>query len=221
MKVFKFKPEIINEFNTIEIGERKFPVNNSFDSIVIVGSSGSGKTTLINQLRKFEKLVIPQRLITRQPRKNDNIAENKYISEDKLLNLYKNQELLFYWTRKMENNREEKYGIVNIDIHSDAIPVISGNNALFNNSSSISPLNILDKALFIGIYTPDKIRYSRLKNRSPDLFENNPTEIAYRLGDSSNNIIKYSHIIVNNYGKKETLALHEFCKFILNIIKYD
>jgi len=219
MKEFEFKLQKINGFNSIKRGNRKLTENNFFDSIVIVGSSGSGKTTLIKQLRNIDKLSIPQRLITRPPRKDDDIVENKYISETELLNLAETQKLLFHWTRKMENNREEKYAIVKIQ--TDAIPLISGNNALFNNFVSVRPQNILDNSLFIGIYAPDEVRLHRLQERSPDLFSTKPNEINYRLGDSSNNIIEHSHIIINNYGDNEILVLQEFYKFILNLIQND
>jgi len=200
-------------------GNRHFLDYDFFDSIVVVGSSGSGKTTLINSLRNMTSVSIPKRLVTRPPRLGENSTETNHITNETFMLLAQKQEFFVHWARKMENHRVEKYGI--LKPQPNRIPVLSGNNALFNNIMSVQPENILAHSLYIGIFAPDEIRANRLLFRSPDLFSERPDEISYRINDSSRNIIDHSHIIVNNYGSYELTVVNDFYNFIKNITIND
>ncbi len=112
----------------------------------------------------------------------------------------------------MEGDREERYGFHCTP--SNRLAVYSGNNALYDNLDSIEPRRALQNTLMLGIYAPDDVRAARLQYRSPDLFTDHPDEVAYRLQDSSDNMLPYIHVVVNNHGELEPNVPTEVIRLI-------
>lgn len=112
----------------------------------------------------------------------------------------------------MEGGREERYGFRKV--LGERLPVYSGNNALYDNANSVRPEGATSNSLFLGVYAPDEIRKQRLLARSPDLLKDNPAEVEYRLGDSSDNILSHIHLVVDNYGDLMEIATVEVVQLI-------
>lgn len=202
---------------SFEIKNRQKILNLEYPRIVaFIGSSASGKTHTINSLREFANsngIQIPPRYITRPTRLNEDTAENQNISKEEFNELtpifhtfdpdaygswkraqYESENLI-NWTRKMEGDREEQYGFEKQPYYlKDSLQILSANNDLARQGV----LSDRKDAIVIGVYTPDEIRAERIKLRSPDL---SPDEINYRLGDSSENILPLSDIVIKNYGE--------------------
>lgn len=192
------------------------------DSVAIVGSTCAGKTTLIDAIRKSRLCVegviqVPMRYITRPARQQDNTTENTYVTTEEFENSVGSGEIGLHWVRKMEGDRQERYGFHTVS--PDKFPVYSANNALFNNPDSVHPNGVLDHTLLLGIYAPDEIRRARLELRSPDLFRDRPDEVMYRLGDSSENILPHVHVAVDNYGDLENKSSDEVIRLIEHIVQ--
>lgn len=66
--------------------------------------------------------------------------------------------------------------------------------------------HLLEKALIVAIYAPEDIRRKRLFERSPDLVNDKPEEVAYRLEDRAINMYPDAHIVVKNFGRYEQQA---------------
>lgn len=230
--------KFLEHSKSFEIKNRQKILNLEYPRIVaFIGSSASGKTHTINSLREFASqngIQIPPRYITRPKRLNEDPTENKNISKEDFSELtplfythdpdaygswkrdqYESEHLI-NWSRKMEGDREEQYGFEKQPYYlKDSLQILSANND-FARHDVVS--NRKD-AIVIGVYTPDKIRAERIKLRSPDL---SPDEINYRLGDSSENILPLSDIVIKNYGEFSDNS-EELKKFLtyLKIIRKD
>lgn len=177
-------------------------------AIVFVGSSFTGKSTLVDAVRGAlgqpwisDRLVVPQRIITRPRRLNDNTVENAFYSLEELTRMFGYGEVGVHWVRHMEAGRTEQYAFPRVE--DGLIPVYSANNDILRNRADM-PLNeLLHHALIIGVYARESVRAVRLLHRSPDLVAEKPEEVAYRLGDRSRNIYAQAHIIVKNFGGYE------------------
>ncbi len=191
----------------------KFKELSNIHGIVFVGSSASGKTTVVNSVRSAVSdstdVVIPRRYITRPPRMGDDLTENLHITLDDLLQKIKNGSVSVSWVRHMEGNRVEHYGFEETD--KKKLALYSANNDFCRRTDGIGK-----QILVVGVYAPDEIRKQRLMARSPDM---NPAEAAYRLGDSSENIVSFSHVLLQNYGPTEQTALSDICALVQSVVK--
>lgn len=216
--------DLIKGLSAMRIGGRQLAAKcRVLKGVIIVGSSCSGKTTLINTISNSElcrsgKLSVPLRYTTRAKRKNDSPGENSYVSKEVFARMIRKSQLLFYWKKRFDSLREERFGFARLPAGS--LPVYSGNNGLLYNKDSIYPSGILDSMLLIGIYAPDEVRKERLLKRSPDLALTRPEEIRYRIKDSSRDILDKVHFVINNYGSymrdsKQNIIglLGRICKF--------
>lgn len=182
------------------------------ESIIFVGSSLVGKTTLVDVTREainedpdtFRQFRVPKRIITRPQRQGDNLVENEFRTVDEFREMVARGEIGMHWTRKMEGTRTEQYGF--LPVEAGAIPVYSANNAVVNNRESVEPNSLLKKSLIVAIYAPEDIRRKRLFERSPDLVNEKPEEVAYRLEDKAINMYPDAHIVVKNFGRYEQQA---------------
>ena len=196
-----------------------------FKSVAIVGSSCSGKTTLLNSIRssslcREKKVLIPVRYTTRPKRENDIFDENIYITEEEFTKKAKNLQISLYWKKKMDDEREARFGFA--PPAADRLSVYSGNNGLLYNQKSVYPRGILDMILFVGIYAPDEVRKERLFMRSPDLVQDKPKELFYRLEDKAEKIFSRVHLVINNYGPYMKDALSDIVELIRRMaIKYS
>lgn len=175
--------------------------------VIFVGSSLVGKSTLVDALRDAiktdEKLAsvfqIPKRVITRPQRANDNLVENQFVTVDEFDEMVRRGDIGMHWVRKMEGNREERYGFLSVD--KNRIPIFSGNNAIVNNKESVAPPDLLEHSLIIAVYSPDDLRDERMQQRSPDLIKDKPQEVSYRLSDRAINMYPEAHLVVKNFGR--------------------
>ena len=175
------------------------------NAIAFIGSTASGKTVIVNAIRdKFEDISIPKRFITRKPRLNDDTTENSYVSHEEFKNLVKNGTIDLNWQRQMEGTRVESYGFAKAS--PNHLVVYSANNAFAK-----SVLKDRNDILIIGVYAPDDVRAERLAKRSPDM---STAERKFRLGESSDIIVPYSHILVKNYDQNEERALKEIVELV-------
>lgn len=161
-------------------------------------------------------IEVPKRYITRPQRAKDNIVENAFVTPEEFQAKAEGGEIGLYWIRKMEGDREERYGFHRTV--GDAIPVYSGNNALYNNPESVRPEDMLKNALMLGVYAPDEVRKERLVSRSPDLLKDRPEEVAYRLGDSSENMLPHIHVLLDNHGQHEQVSRADVMRLIERIV---
>jgi len=145
----------------------------------------------------------------------DNTVENAFVTPEEFQAKVDGGEIGLHWVRKMEGDREERYGFHRTT--GDALPVYSGNNALYNNPESVRPDGILKNALMLGVYAPDEVRRERLVSRSPDLLKDRPEEVAYRLGDSSENMLPHIHVLVDNHGQHEQVSRADVMRLIERI----
>lgn len=175
--------------------------------VVFVGSSLVGKTTLVDSVRAAIAInpelattfQIPKRVITRPERANDNLVENEFVSNDIFNSMVERGEIGVHWARKMEGDRQEKYGFLATE--KGKIPVLSGNNAIINNKESVSPVSLLPEALIIAVYSPEDVRRERMQQRSPDLLAEKPEEARYRLADRAVSMYPAAHIVIKNFGR--------------------
>jgi ribose 1,5-bisphosphokinase PhnN len=174
--------------------------------VIFVGSSSVGKTTLTGEIRFAShtdaslvgRISVPKRIITRPPRENDDFEENAFYSPEEFESLVRSGEIGLHWEKKMEGTRVERYGFFVPD--KGTLAVYPANNAVINNQSSLDPPDILQRALIVAVYAPEKLREKRLLERSPDLTLNRPDEVAHRLADRAINMYPQAHIVVKNFG---------------------
>ncbi len=182
--------------------------------IAFVGSSASGKTTIVNSVRGYaqvgDEVVIPRRYITRPPRRGDDMTENLHIQRADLYQKIQTGEVTVSWVRHMEGKREELYGFEATD--KKKLAIYSANNDLCRRAGGVGR-NIL----VVGVYAPDDVRERRLLSRSPDMSRG---ETAYRLGDSSKNIVPFAHILIKNYGETETAALADVQALVQSVVRH-
>lgn len=198
----------------------KFGTLEQVNGVVIVGSTCAGKSVIVDAVRQsylaLQGIIeVPKRYITRPQRANDNTTENAFVTPEEFQAKVESGEIGLHWIRKMEGGRQERYGFHQTS--PDALPVYSGNNALYDNSDSVRPEGVLKNALMLGVYAPDDVRRDRLVSRSPDLLKERPDEVAYRLGDSSENILPNIHLLLNNHGQHEQVSKTEVIRLIERI----
>ncbi|HCE86346.1 MAG: hypothetical protein UW39_C0018G0004 [Parcubacteria group bacterium GW2011_GWC2_44_17] len=186
--------------------------------IIFVGSSLVGKTTLVDAVRNAMKtnetlasvFQIPKRVITRPQRANDNLVENQFVTADEFEKMVQCGDIGLHWVRKMEGNREERYGFLNVD--KSKIPIFSGNDAIINNKESVMPSDLLEQSLIIAVYSPDDLRDERMRQRSPDLIKDKPEEVKYRLSDRAINMCPEAHLVVKNFGRYQNLTKEDLVR---------
>ena len=211
--------DLIGGLTTVVPGEKLSQAQQRvFRGVAIVGSSCAGKTTIVQEVRMSslagtEKVSVPLRYITRPQRDNDLAVENAYLSHNEFMGKVQHSEICFYWKKRFEPGREELFGFG--PTQAGALPVYSGNNGLLYNTGSVYPCGILDDIFFVGIYAPDEVRRERLFMRSPDLARNNPQEVRYRLGDSSEKIMAHVHVVINNYGS----SMRSVCQDVVELLR--
>ncbi|OGK21743.1 hypothetical protein A3C23_00220 [Candidatus Roizmanbacteria bacterium RIFCSPHIGHO2_02_FULL_37_13b] len=189
--------------------------------VIVVGSSGAGKSIIqravIDASEKDSflagRICIPRRVVTRDPRPDDDNMLT-YCSSEELELRTRKGEFGLYGVKLMENGREELFGLEKPE--DGAFPIFFANNAVIRNRESIGPPSVFDGALIVGIYAPDSVREERLRRRSPHLFTERPDEIAFRLSDveSSRIIIPQAHVIVKNFGRYESRVVQDFINFL-------
>ena len=185
-------------------------------AVVLVGSSASGKSTMIRAIRDSDlvlrhRVVVPGRYITRTPRPDDIHGENIHVSDKEFDDLVRRGGIRVHWTKRI-GTRHERYGFPSIT--GSLLPVYSGNNALLIRSSCLQPANFLDSALVISVYAPPRVRASRLVERSPDLFRERPDYVRSRLNDDGIRVLQLSHLVVDNYGRSESVAAAEMVQLL-------
>lgn len=200
------------DLSSIRLRTRNLEKLKQISDVIFVGSSLVGKTTLVDAVRNAMKtdealasvFQIPKRVITRPQRANDNLVENQFLTTDEFEKMVQRGDIGLHWVRKMEGNREERYGFLNVD--KNKIPVFSGNNAIINNKESVMPPELLKQSLIIAVYSPDDLRDERMRQRSPDLIKDKPQEVKYRLSDRAINMYPEAHLVVKNFGRYQDLA---------------
>lgn len=205
---------------TLRLRRSNLAMLEDIESIIFVGSSFVGKTTLVDVIRgainedpdTFGQLRIPKRIITRPQRQNDNLVENEFRTLDEFREMVARGEIGMHWVRKMEGTRTEQYGF--LPVESSVIPLYSANNAVLNNRESVEPNNLLEKSLIVAIYAPEDIRRKRLFERSPDLVNEKPEEVGYRLEDRAINMYPGAHIVVKNFGRYEQQTKDDIVAFM-------
>lgn len=213
---------LVEGLRSIRLGQLdRIPPLESLPGIAIVGSTCSGKSTIVDAIRESEltksaQIDVPKRCITRPQRKNDNLVENMFLTPEELTAAQDEGKLAFSWVRHMENGRTEQYGF--FKPQDGALPVYSGNNALYEHPEDITPSGALEPMLFVGIYAPDEVREERLKERSPDLFRDKPDEVKYRLGDSSKNMLGHVGIVIDKHGHTSRQSEKDVLVFLERLI---
>lgn len=190
------------DLSSIRLRTRNLEKLKQISDIIFVGSSLVGKTTLVDAVRDAMKtdetlasiFQIPKRVITRPQRANDNLVENQFVTADEFEEMVQRGDIRMHWVRKMEGNREERYGFLDVD--KSKIPIFSGNNAIINNKGSVMPPDLLEQSLIIAVYSPDDLRDERMQQRSPDLIKDKPQEVKYRLSDRAINMYPEAHYLV-------------------------
>lgn len=217
----KPSPSLVSGLESIRVqNQDKFEALEQIDSVVVVGSTCAGKSVVVDAIRQsylamHGVIEVPKRYITRPQREKDNVVENAFVTPEEFEAKAASGEIGLHWIRKMEGDRQERYGFQSAT--ENVLSVYSGNNALYNNPDSVRPEGILKNALLLGVYAPDEVRKERLVGRSPDLLRDRPDEVAYRLGDSSENMLPYIHVLVNNHGQHEQVSRAEVMRLIERI----
>ncbi len=208
----------------IRIREGNLDNLREIDSIIIVGSSGAGKSTIVDHMREFSKkeglelFDYPKRVVTRPQRENDNTLENEFATDES--DFQEKTSGGIRWQRQMdlEGNRTEQYGFR--PAKPNSIPVYSANNAILREYANLESTNdnFLDNALIILVYADDETRSERLNERSPDLVNQKPEEVAMRLGDRAISEYPKAHILIRNHEHFEDTA-KSTAEYILEAIK--
>jgi len=214
-----------NHLDSVRVRLENLKKMKEFTDVIFVGSSLVGKTTLVDVLRErlkvdpilAGKLEIPKRVITRPQRENDNLDENQFVTADEFNEMVRKGDIGLHWVRKMEGDREERYGF--LSGNKDKIHIFSGNNAIINNKDSIVPSGSSLHTLMIGVYTPDDLRLDRMKQRSPDLLIEKPEEAKYRLADRAINVYPEAHLVVKNYDRYQDVAKQDIVSLFTMIAK--
>lgn len=183
-------------------------------SIVVLGPSCAGKSTMVDTVRGSgltddAAVCVPKRFVTRPPRKNEVTGENRFVSKETFQDYVASGKIGLHWKRAMEEERTEYYGFAAVNRKS-AVPVFSGNNALYKNMATVKPSHMLEDALIVGVYAPYQVRKKRLLRRSPDLLEKRPEEVRFRLRDRSDDMLPHVDIIIENYGTHKENAPDAF-----------
>ncbi len=196
------------------------------ESIIFVGSSCVGKSTLERAVRAASledpllsrRVGIPQRVVTRPPRSDDG-NDIYFCSQDEFTRLASAGELGLYGVKIMEGGRQEPYGYLQPE--KGHLPIFFANNQTLKNRVTTQPEGILESALVILIYAPDYIREERLRARSPQLFEDSPDEVAFRLSreERAIGLAPNAHLIVKNYRKFASRSAEDTIGLIKGIVE--
>ncbi len=191
------------------------------ECIVILGATCAGKTTISNAVRdsalaREGRVEVPRRYVTRPPRLNDCVAESVHVTCEVFERLARERRIGLRWSRTLGAGPEERYGFP--PVGTQALPVYSGNNAVIANASNMEPSRALRNALFVAIYAPDPVRERRLRERSPDLWERRPDEVAARLAERSADALSLAHVVVHNHGGFEAAARSEALRLVRAVV---
>lgn len=186
----------------------------NINKIVIVWASCSWKTTMIQYVNwKINWIKCRQRIITREPRDGDNLAENRYISKKDFDTEVEQWKIDYHWNRDLGWENTEIYAFPKINNDSN-ISIYSWNNAIFSN---IGWSDFFKDAIIIWIEADFKTKEERLKTRSWDLVQNKPNEVKKRLEGSIYDVANHCHIIVNNYWENVNNSQKDFF-YLVNYI---
>ena len=196
-----------SDLDSIRLREKNLEQLKKISDIIFVGSSLVGKSTLVDSMRtaietnkEFASIFqIPKRIITRPQRANDNLVENQFVTNDEFEQMVQHGDIGLHWVRKMEGDRQERYGFLVVD--KNKTPIFSGNNAIINNKESVMPPDLLEQSLIIAVYSPEDLREERMQKRSPDLVKDKPEEVKYRLSDKAISMYPEAHLIIKNFGR--------------------
>jgi hypothetical protein len=180
-------------------------------AIVIVGASCVGKTTLVDRIRgaAIDRVVIPERFVTRPPRTGDHPAETTRVSLAEISARATRGELALWWARTMEHGRIEHYGFGRS--RPGELPIYSANNALLYG---VPLVGSLDGTVRIGITAPDSDRRARLIARSPDLARDRSDEVAHRLAEHTEDVATQLDVLVDNRSDLEPVAGAELVELV-------
>jgi len=182
----------------LQFDAEKLAALDRIDSVVVVGPSGSGKSTLVNAARAWtqsdgvsEGFAVPQRVVSRPQRMNDNLVENRFAATPQEF-----EEMTkggIRWDREMEDGRKEQYGFE--PVPQNAIPIYSANNAFLSPEAYLSgaPADFNEHALVFCVYAAPWVRSDRLQERSPDMKSG---EREKRLKDMPKYVGERSHITI-------------------------
>lgn len=191
----------------------------------IVGSSCVGKSTLERAVRTAfledplpeDRISVPSRVVTR-PRRFDDGDDIFFCSSDELDRMVANNRLGLYGIKIMEGGRQEPYGYLQAD--KGTLPIFFANNQTLKNRESVRLQDVLEDALLVLVYAPDRIREERLRARSPQLFVENPDEVGFRLSseEKASGLAPYVHLIVRNYERFESRSAADIVELIKGIV---
>lgn len=213
--------QFVEASRSLRLGDRaRLPDLAQVQAVVFVGATCAGKSTLLAAVRAaapgFEGQVdVPLRYITRPPRDNESPGENVHLSSLEFDQKVGTGEIGLHWTRELGPDRVERYGFA--PTLPGALPVFSGNNALYSNRESVRPAGALQRALFVGVFAPDQVREARLRSRSQDLWRARPDEVAHRLAESSMNMLEHVHVVVANHGPLEAVTRDETVELVRQV----
>lgn len=190
------------------------------NTVVIVGSSCAGKSTLIQAVKAKRHLLsapieIPLRYVTRTSRDNEVLSENLFVTPGAFEDLVRNGEIVFHWTKSVGSTQRYGFG----PCPKEAIIVYSANNALFLDPNRVVPEGLFATTLVCGVFAPDEVRKSRLEIRSKDLVRSNPEEAQLRISHSIDSVMSQLHLIIDNYGGFEALALYDAVSIVSGLAK--
>lgn len=188
----------------------------AIDRVIFFGSSATGKTTLERALRRAAKedpslkgkISIPLRVVTRDPRTGDG-DDIIYCSNSKFEEMATREEFGLHGIKMMEGGRPERYGLLRPA--DGTFPVYFGNNGVIKNPGNVCPSGIFKNSLLVALYTPEVERARRLQERSQDLMEEKPEEVAFRLSPEERSIrlAAMANIVVKNFGSYESRVISD------------
>lgn len=195
--------------------------------LIFVGSSCVGKSTIEGAVMEASisgtlagKVSVPQRVVTRTPRLDDR-NDIYFCDREEFDQLVADEELGLYGVKIMENGREELYGY--LKPKPETLPVFFANNQTLRNRDTVQPRDVLNNALIAIIYAPDWIREKRMRERSPQLFEERFREMVFRLSETERAIglVQDAHLIVKNFGLYEAKSVADVLTLIKSIVNFE
>lgn len=186
----------------------------NYRGVVIVGASGAGKSTLLKHLRQrisTSSVDFPIRYTTREPREDDDPAENSYINRLDLDKSLSNGTLLLCWSKPISSSLEEYYAF---RVSIAPVVVLGGNEALLDNKQSIAPLpSVLNQLLVVAVWCDEAARIDRLFARSPEL-AHKKEELSVRTRPASRAVLEAANLVVDNTGGFSAEDLSFLCDIL-------